>query len=204
MCSEPFNIQMILRCLHNLKPHPHSNRPLISWHTQHPKTRLPLNTPINPAITYQRVPRLLLVLLRRIWIHIRYLTPRTSCLDIDLQPLVATPSSPVIPVFSPTPFNIRTVFHESSLQAFGALSFSRLESVVAPRMITFGLNLSIGISECSPSTGCSVPQYLPHSQSVKAKYQGNSCFLPYPTHPVLRCPSIFSVWGLYTLASPAF
>lgn len=89
-------------------------------------------------VTHQRVPRLMLVLLRGTfgtW-HLAHLA-WTSITKPLLPPRI-----PIIPVFC-SPFSILTVFQSSSLQALGPLS-----PAPAALTIILGLNLSIVICSC--------------------------------------------------------
>ncbi|KAG2025828.1 hypothetical protein GB937_002550 [Aspergillus fischeri] len=76
---------MLRRLLQHLKLHPHLNNPLIPRRTQHPKAGLILDPLIHPAVRHQRIPRLPLMLLRRIRINIRHLAPRTARHNIQVQ-----------------------------------------------------------------------------------------------------------------------
>ncbi|GAB1195077.1 hypothetical protein APSETT444_004331 [Aspergillus pseudonomiae] len=85
---------MFVRNLKHIKPHPDLQGPLPSGRTKHAKTRLILHALIHPPITHQRIPRLRLMLLRRIGVHIRHLAPGTPGQDIKLQHLPCVISNP--------------------------------------------------------------------------------------------------------------
>ena len=66
---------MLVSDLSDLQLHPHLHiATLSSWHTQHPKAWFIRNSLIDPSIFHQGIPRLSLMLLRRLRVHIRNLT----------------------------------------------------------------------------------------------------------------------------------
>lgn len=109
---------MLISHLQHLKSHPYLDHSLVPWTAQHAKTWLERYPLIDAPIAHQRRPRFLLMLLRRIRIHVRDLTPRTSGRDVNVQRGAVRPRQ-----------------RPDQRARLGAVDAHRLPAVLAPRLV---------------------------------------------------------------------
>lgn len=76
---------MIFRRLQHLQLHPYLQRPLVLGTGKHAKARFELDALVNATIRYKRIPWLVLVLFRRLRVHIGDLATGTVGHDVDFD-----------------------------------------------------------------------------------------------------------------------